>query len=49
MEKYLKDCKGRLVEDPGHYCKMATALAETILIQEKTDKLFVLVEKSVIL
>lgn len=48
MEKYLKDRKGRLMEDPGHYCRMATALAETILIQEKTDKLFGLVEKSVI-
>ncbi len=48
MEKYLKDRKGRLMEDPGHYCRMATALAETILIQEKTDKLFGSVEKTVI-
>ncbi len=32
MEKYLKDRKGKLMEDPGHYCKMATAIAETILV-----------------
>jgi predicted helicase len=48
MEKYLKDRKGRLMEDPGHYCKMATSIAETILIQAKIDVLFKLVEKKVI-
>ncbi len=48
MEKYLKDRKGRLMEDPGHYCKMATAISETILAQEKIDKLFVDVEKKII-
>jgi predicted helicase len=48
MEKYLKDRKGRLMEDPGHYCKMATAISETILAQKKIDKLFVDVEKKII-
>jgi predicted helicase len=48
MEKYLKDRKGRLMEDPGHYCKMATALQETILVQQKIDLLFKEVEKNII-
>ncbi len=48
MEKYLKDRKGRLMEDPAHYCKMATALQETILVQQKIDLLFNEVEKNVI-
>ena len=48
MEKYITVRKGRLMEDPSHYCKIATALEETILTQQKTDKLFMLVEKSVI-
>lgn len=48
MEKYLKDRKGRLMDDPGHYCKIATALNETISLQTALDKLFPGVEKSVI-
>ncbi|MCA4897554.1 MAG: type ISP restriction/modification enzyme [Bacteroidota bacterium] len=48
MEKYLKDRKGRLMEDPAHYCKIATALQETILVQQKIDLLFNEVEKSII-
>ncbi|MFM8912981.1 MAG: type ISP restriction/modification enzyme, partial [Flammeovirgaceae bacterium] len=48
MEKYLKDRKGRLMEDPGHYCKMATSIAETILLQSKIDTLFASVEKNVL-
>ncbi len=49
MEKWLKDRKGRLMEDPAHYCKIATALMETISLQRKIDKLFPAVEKSVVL
>ena len=30
MEKYLKDRKGRQMDDPAHYCKMATAITQTI-------------------
>lgn len=48
MEKYLKDRKARLMEDPAHYCKMATALNETILLQKKIDTLFLLLEKNII-
>jgi predicted helicase len=48
MEKYLKDRKTRLMEDPGHYCKMATSISETILVQKKIDLLFKEVEKKII-
>jgi predicted helicase len=48
MEKYLKDRKGRLMEDPAHYCKMATALQETLLVQQKIDFLFNEVEKNIL-
>jgi predicted helicase len=48
MEKYLKDRKGRLMEDAGHYCKMATSLQETIELQVKIDSLFITVEKTVL-
>ncbi len=48
MEKYLKGRKGRLMEDPGHYCKMATALQETIELQAKIDSFFITVEKTVL-
>lgn len=48
MEKYLKDRKGRDMEDPGHYCNIATCIAKTIEIQEKIDSLFSKAEKKVI-
>jgi hypothetical protein len=34
------------MEDPGHYCKIATALSETIKVQQKIDLLFVKVEET---
>lgn len=49
MEKYLKDRKGRLMDDPGHYCKMATSLTQTIEIQKNIDSLFSKVEAAVII
>ena len=49
MEKYLKDRKGRQMDDPGHYCKMATALAKTIEVQKEIDKLFPKAESKVII
>lgn len=48
MEKYLKDRKGRQMDDPGHYCKMGTSIFKTIELQQAVDKLFVKVEKKVI-
>ncbi|MCX6122357.1 MAG: N-6 DNA methylase [Ignavibacteriales bacterium] len=48
MEKYLKDRKGRQMEDSGHYCQMGTSIARTIEVQKELDKLFPRVEKKVI-
>jgi hypothetical protein len=48
LEKYLKDRKGRQMTDPATYCKITTAIAETIKIQHTIDGLFGEVEGSVI-
>jgi hypothetical protein len=48
MEKYLKDRKGRQMDDPAHYCKMAAAIAITIELQKEIDKLFPKAESKVI-
>ena len=39
LAKYLKDRKGRQMDDPRHYCKVVTALEKTIEIQKEIDKL----------
>ncbi len=48
MDKYLKDRKGRNMDDPRHYIRIATALAKTIEIQAEIDELYPEVEKEVI-
>ena len=48
MEKYLKDRKGRQMDDPQHYCKMGTSIAKTIELQKEIDTIFPKVEKKVI-
>lgn len=50
LEKWLKDRRGRILssEDVKHYCKVATALSETIEIQKEIDRLYLEVEKSLI-
>ncbi len=35
MEKYLKDRKGREMDDPGHYCKMAAAIAKQWMCKKR--------------
>jgi Type ISP C-terminal specificity domain/N-6 DNA Methylase len=45
MDKYLKPRVGRLMADPAHFCKMATAIARTIEIQKQIDPLFKRIEK----
>jgi type I restriction-modification system DNA methylase subunit len=49
-EKWLKDRKGRMLssEEVMHYCRVITALSETIKIQGSLDELFEKVEKSVL-
>jgi len=48
LAKYLKDRKGRILEDAPHYCRIATALQKTIEIQTHIDSLYPEVEKSII-
>jgi predicted helicase len=48
MEKYLKDRKGRQMDDPAHYCKMAAAISKTIELQKEIDKHFTKAEEKVI-
>jgi len=51
LDKWLKDRKGRSLssEDIKHYCKVATAISETIEIQEEIDRLYPKVEKSLVI
>ena len=48
LDKYLKDRKGRKMEDPRHYIHIATALEKTIEIQAEIDALYPEVEQDVI-
>jgi len=47
MAKWLKDRKGRRLplEDIKYYCKIATAIRETISVQKNVDKIYADVEK----
>lgn len=40
LHKYLKDPKGRNMDDPVHYCRIATAISKTIELQKELDELF---------
>jgi predicted helicase len=48
MDKYLKDRKGRRMDDPRHYIHIATAIEKTIEIQEEIDAIYPEVEKDLI-
>jgi predicted helicase len=48
LEHYLKDRKGRQMDDAGHFCRIAASLARTMEVQEAIDRLFPRVEKKVI-
>ena len=48
MDKYLKDRKGRQMDDPRHYIHIATAIEKTIKIQEEIDAIYPEVEKDLI-
>jgi hypothetical protein len=47
MAKWLKDRKGQRLQldDIKHYCRIATAINETISVQKKIDKIYPNVEK----
>ncbi|MCX7854973.1 MAG: DUF559 domain-containing protein [Anaerolineae bacterium] len=48
LEKYLKDRKGRRLEDPIRYIQIATAIARTIELQQKIDEIYLEVERNVL-
>lgn len=48
LSKYLKDRKGRNMEDAPRYCRIVTALSKTIEIQKKIDEIYPEVEKELI-
>ncbi|MCD4691353.1 MAG: hypothetical protein K8R79_00440, partial [Calditrichales bacterium] len=45
LQKYLKDRKGRRMDDPRHYVFIATSIKRTIDIQEEIDAIFSDIEK----
>ena len=48
LHKFLKDRKGRRMDDSAYYCKIVTALSKTIEIQEKIDEIYPEIEKNLI-
>jgi len=48
LQKYLKDRKGRNMDDAPRYCRIVTALSKTIEIQEQIDEMYPEVEKELI-
>ncbi len=48
MHKYLNDRKGRQMNDPATYCKIATAISATIAVQKRLDPLFEQLENSIL-
>jgi predicted helicase len=48
LHKYLKDRKGRIMDDAPRYCHIVTALRKTIEIQEKIDKIYPEIEKDLV-
>ena len=48
LHKYLKDRKGRSMDDAPRYCRIVTALSKTIEIQKQIDEIYPEVEKDLI-
>jgi hypothetical protein len=49
LHKYLKDRKGRNMDDPVHYCRIATAISKTIELQKEIDELYEGVEENIVI
>ena len=45
LHKYLKDRKGRVMDNPIYYCRIITAISKTIEIQGQLDDIYDEVEK----
>lgn len=48
LQKYLKDRKGRNMDDAPRYCRVVTALSKTIEIQKQIDGIYPEVEKKLV-
>lgn len=48
LSKYLKDRKGRIMDDPHHYCRVVAALEITINIQQQIDSIYPEVENNIL-
>ena len=48
LQKYLKDRKDRIMDDPRYYCRIVTAIDKTIIIQKQIDQIYNEVEKGLI-
>lgn len=48
LEKYLKDRKGRHLDNPVHYIRIAEAIAQTMDIQTEIDEIYPMVESPVL-
>jgi len=48
LEKYLKDRKGRRLDDPVHYIHIAAAIAQTMAIQAQVDEIYLQLESNVL-
>ncbi len=48
FNKWLKDRKGKALNDIKHYCKVATAIKHTINIQKSIDEIYNEAEKELI-
>jgi len=48
LHKYLKDRKGRMMEDAPRYCRIVTALNRTIEIQKQIDNIYPEIEKNLV-
>ena len=48
LQKYLKDRKDRAMDDPRHYCRIVTAIAETIALQNQIDEIYDKVEEDLV-
>ncbi|MBU0765681.1 MAG: DNA methyltransferase [Bacteroidetes bacterium] len=48
LQKYLKTRKNRVMEDSRYYCRIITALSNTIGLQKQIDDIYLAVEKELI-
>ena len=48
LYKFLKDRQGRVMDDPRHYSRIATAISKTILLQKQIDEIYNHIEKELI-